>query len=54
MTLHKRGHTQEARKQLERLRGLMKDDRWASRVALKAFLREAEELIAGGSDGDKE
>ncbi len=54
MALHKRGQTDDARKQLDRLRGLMQDDRWANEVELKAFLREAEKLIAGALDSDTE
>ncbi len=45
MTLHRLGHKEDARKELERLRGLMQDEEWANVAELKAFLAEAKALI---------
>ena len=40
------GHAKEAQAELERLRERMKDPRWARDAQARAFLHEAEELLA--------
>ena len=45
MAHHRLGHTDEARKQLDRLRDLLQQDRWKNDADSQAFLREAEQLI---------
>jgi WD40 repeat protein len=47
MALHKLGRTEEAKAALERLRTLLKDERFAQDEQAKAFLAEAEKLIEG-------
>jgi len=47
MPLHKLGRTEEAKATLDRLRNLLKDERFAQDEKAKAFLAEAEKLIEG-------
>jgi len=47
MALHKLGRADEAKAALERLRTLLKDERFAQDEQAKAFLAEAEKLIEG-------
>jgi WD40 repeat protein/tRNA A-37 threonylcarbamoyl transferase component Bud32 len=47
MTLQKLGRNEEAKAALERLRTLLKDEQFAQDGQAKAFLAEAEKLIAG-------
>ena len=49
MTLYRLGRAEDARKELDRLRGLMQAERWADRAAPKRYLREAEALIPTAS-----
>ena len=57
MTLHQLGRKEDARAELERLRRLMQDERWANAAELKAFLGEAEALVlevsAAGDNPDE-
>jgi tetratricopeptide (TPR) repeat protein len=45
MALHKLGRTEEAKAALERLRGLLKDEKFANDQEAQGFLREVEQLI---------
>ncbi len=47
MSLHKLGRIEEAKATLERLRTLLKDERFADDQEAQGFLREAEKLIEG-------
>jgi tetratricopeptide (TPR) repeat protein len=46
MTQQQLGHAKEAQAQLQRLRELMRDPRWAQNAEAQGFLREAEALLA--------
>jgi len=46
MTQQQLGHAKEAQAELQRLRGRMKDPRWAQDAEAQGFLREAEALLA--------
>jgi len=48
--LHQLGRHEEAKDALEQLRGLMKTGKWADDDEARAFLREAEDLIAEASE----
>jgi hypothetical protein len=48
------GHKEQAQATLVRLRGVMKQSRWAQDAEAQGFLREAEELIAGKAADKKE
>ncbi len=48
MSQHQLGKKDEAKATLDRLRTVMKQPRWAKDAEAAGFLREAEELIAGG------
>jgi tetratricopeptide (TPR) repeat protein len=50
MAHHRLGHSDEARKLLERLRQLLQQDRWKNDAESQAFLREVESLIQSGSE----